>query len=145
MPTIAEIIAARQAAAASPAPAGATCRTPKESIAQRLEASEAIDRIDPPGKFAARKSAGLILSQEMPLPAAEVAQKAHYANQRMEVPSGVTQPSNDQPMCVVLEGRTVWLCMPCEDPTTPPIKVLRLPLAVWPYPAAQPLPEGEPF
>lgn len=143
MPTIAEIIAAKQAKKASPA--APSSAAPKEPIAERLEATDAIDRIDPPGKFAARKSAGLILSQEMPLSAADVAQKAHYANERLEVPSEVTQPSNDQPMCVVIEGRTVWLCMPCEDPAAPPIKVLRLPLTVWPHPAPHPLPEGEPF
>ena len=114
-----------------------------------MAAKEAIDRIDPPGKqeraTAARKSAGIILSKDMPLPAADLAEKAHHAKQRMAVPREVTQPSNDQPMCIVIEGLTVWLCMPCEDPAVPPIKVLRLPLTVWPHPAAPPLPEGEPF
>lgn len=41
-----------------------------ESLAEKMAAKEAIDRIDPPGKSeratAARKSAGLILSKELP-------------------------------------------------------------------------------
>lgn len=164
MPTIAEIIAAKKAAAAAPATTerktvdgidyarnplnpewvaqGPAKAGPKESLAEKLAAKEAIDRIDPPGKqeraTAARKSAGLILSQDMPA-------TAGTQDQRMEVPRELSQPSNDQQMCVVIEGTTVWLCMPCEDPATPPIKVLRLPLTVWPYPAPEPLPEGDPF
>lgn len=136
MPTIAEIIAAKKAATKGGSVSPTAVIAPKESIAQRLAAEESIDRIDPPGKFAARKSAGLILNKD--LPAAE-------NNQRMEVPRELSQPSNDQQMCVVIEGATVWLCMPCEDPTVQPIKVLRLPLTVWPYPAPEPLPEGDPF
>ena len=73
MPTIAEIIAAKKAGAtaapAKPAPI-ATTAAPKESLAEKLEAKAAIDRIDPPGKSeratAARKSAGIILSKDLP-------------------------------------------------------------------------------
>ena len=103
----------------------------------------AIARIDPPS--VGKRRAGMVLSASTPLPQADVAEKAHYANKRLEVPRELAQPSNDQPMCIVIEGVTVWLCMPCEDPATPPIKVLRLPLTVWPHPPAAPLRENEPF
>ena len=137
MPTIAEIIAAKKAATK-----GGSVTTPADPM---LEA--AIDRIDPPGKSeraeAARKSAGIILSKE--LPAADLAEKAHYASKRLEVPQELIQPADDEPMCVWIDKGTVWLCMPCSDKTMPPIKILRLPLAVWPAPAPQPLPTGDPF
>lgn len=142
MPTIAEIIAARAKGATAPSapftPATATPAAQRQTLAEAVAAKEAIDRIDAPGKqqraTAARQSAGLVIRQALPA-----------TDPRPEVPRAVTQPSNDQPMCVVIEGRTVWLCMPCEDPAAPPIRVLRLPLTVWPHPAAPPLPEGEPF
>jgi hypothetical protein len=139
--TIAQIIAAKKAAAnkgSSVAPA---------AIAERSEGKDAIDRIDPPGKSqrasAARKAAGIILSKE--LPPADVAEKAHYASQRLEVPQELIQPADDLPMCVWFDKGTVWLCMPCAVATMPPIKVMRLPWTVWPAPAPQPLPADEPF
>jgi len=77
MPTIAEIIAARQAAKNQPAASApqkvsndTTATAPKESIADRVATKEAIDRIDPPGKSEAaanaRKASGLILNRNMP-------------------------------------------------------------------------------
>jgi hypothetical protein len=73
MPTIAEIIAAKKAAAegngstVSPAQS-ATAK--KETLSERVELKEAIDRIDPPGKrersAAAQKATGMILNRNMP-------------------------------------------------------------------------------
>jgi hypothetical protein len=143
MPTIAEIIAAKKAAAGNPAAkreAYADSYAPRETIAERIDLKDAIDRIDPPGKSqratAARKSAGIILNMELP-----PAPKDH----RLEVPQEITQPADDQPLCIWVDKGTLWLCMPCAVASMPPIKVLRLPWSVWPAPAPQPLPEGEPF
>jgi len=67
MPTIAEIIAARAAgknpATAPPAPAESKPQ-PKHSPAEQVELTEAINRIDPPGK---RKGGSLVLNNA-PLP-----------------------------------------------------------------------------
>lgn len=73
MPTIAEILASKQAKAAAAEPTQPTQPVaPRESLAEMAEAKAAIDRIDPPGKSAvataARKSAGLILNRELPAP-----------------------------------------------------------------------------
>ena len=112
----------------------------KESIAERIEATEAINRIDPPGKSeratAARKAAGIILNMDLP-PAPQ--------DNKLEVPREIIQPADDLPMCIWFDKGTVWLCMPCAVDTMPPIKVMRLPWTVWPIPAVQPLPEGDPF
>lgn len=81
MPTIAEIIAAkkRNAAPAAPAPQADPV----------LEA--AIDRIDPPSL--GKRRAGLVLSASTPLPAAEVAEKAHHAELRsLSQPQGEAVP-----------------------------------------------------
>lgn len=66
MPTIAEIIAARKAGAKNPATATTTTQAaaPKESLAERVELVEAINRIDAPGK---RKGGSLVLDNA-PLP-----------------------------------------------------------------------------
>lgn len=65
MPTIAQILAAKKAGQTVSAPAA-----PKETLAQRAAAAEAIDRIDPPGKSTAaaarRTVTGLILNKDMP-------------------------------------------------------------------------------
>ena len=129
MATIAEIIAAKSRKTAPAAP-------PVEP-----ELIAAIDRIDPPGK----RRTGLVLSASTPLAPAEVAEKAHYAAQRLEVPQELSQPADDEPMTLWIEKGTVWLCMPCSVVTMPPIKVLRLPWTVWPALPADPLPEGDPF
>jgi len=131
--TIAQIIAAKKAAASKAAPA--------PQADPMLEA--AIARIDPPSL--GKRRAGLVLSASTPLPAADVAEKAHYASQRLEVPQELTQPADDEPMTVWLDKGTVWLCMPCSDKTMPPIKVLRLPWTIWPAVAPAPLPDNEPF
>jgi len=69
MATIAEIIAARagkNVATATPPPATKpqAAPAPKESIAEQIELTEAINRIDPPGK---RKGGSLVLNNA-PLP-----------------------------------------------------------------------------
>jgi hypothetical protein len=75
VPTIAQIIAAKQAGAAAAVAAGkpvtyAAATAPTETLAERAATIAAIDRIDPPGKqeraTSARKSAGLILSKDLP-------------------------------------------------------------------------------
>ena len=134
MATIAEIIAAKKRNAVPAAP-----KAPQADPA--VEA--AIDRIDPPSL--GKRRAGLVLSASTPLSQAEVAEKAHYASKRLEVPAELIQPADDEPMCLWVEKGVSWLCMPCADKSMPPIKVLRLPWSVWPAPAPQPLPTGDPF
>lgn len=84
MPTIAEIIAAkkRNAAPAAPAP-----QAPQADPV--LQA--AIDRIDPPSL--GKRRAGMVLSASTPLPAADVAEKAHHAELRsLSQPQGEAVP-----------------------------------------------------
>jgi hypothetical protein len=73
MPTIAEILAAKKAAAAKPEAREQKPEVRKETLAELAEAKACIDRIAPPGKQAAaasaRKGAGLILNRDMPAPA----------------------------------------------------------------------------
>lgn len=80
MPTIREILAAKQAAQAAvdalngtpPADAPAAPDSPSLTLAERAELKEAIDRIDPPGEARAAASraarAGLVLSRRDPDP-----------------------------------------------------------------------------
>lgn len=56
MPTIAEILAARASNKTAPA-------AKRETLTEKLELKEAIDRIDPAGKH---KPAGLVLNKELP-------------------------------------------------------------------------------
>jgi hypothetical protein len=131
--TIAEIIAAKKLK-----------QSPKTAPVQEDPALvAAIDRIDPPSL--GKRRAGMVLNASDPLPAADLAEKAHYASKRLEVPAELIQPADDEPMTLWFDNGTVWLCMPCSDKTMPPIKVLRLPWSVWPVPAPQPLPTGDPF
>jgi len=81
MQTIAQIIAAKKRNAAPAAPAPQTDPV--------LEA--AIDRIDPPS--VGKRRAGLVLSASTPLPAADVAEKAHHAELRsLSQPQGEAVP-----------------------------------------------------
>ena len=73
MATIAEILAARNAGKAPAAAAPLPQAAPRESITQQVESTEAINRIDPPGKS---KRGSLILDSkplpvELPPPAPE--------------------------------------------------------------------------
>ena len=81
MATIAEIIAAKKAAASKAAPA--------PQADPMLEA--AIARIDPPSL--GKRRAGLVLSASTPLPAADVAEKAHHSELRsLSRPQGEAVP-----------------------------------------------------
>lgn len=131
--TIAQIIAAKKVAAKKTAPAPQA----------EPELDAAIDRIDPPSL--GKRRAGMVLSASTPLPAADIAEKAHHASQRLEVPQELIQPADDEPMTVWLDKGTVWLCMPCSDKALPPIKVLRLPWTLWPAVTPAPLTDNEPF
>ena len=122
--TIAQIIAAKKAAA--------TKATPAPQAEPELDA--AIARIDPPS-VGKRRAAALVLSASTP----------PWQDNRLEVPQELIQPADDVPMCLWLDRGTVWLCMPCADKSMPPIKVLRLPWTLWPVPATEPLPDNEPF
>jgi len=91
MPTIAEIIAAKKAAASKAAPAPQQSE-PKlfDALAERM-AAEAINRIDPPA--AGKRRAGLVLSAKTPLQPAETAEKAHHAALRsLSQPEGEAIP-----------------------------------------------------
>jgi len=84
MPTIAEIIAAKQAAATPP-----VATAPPVDVDPLLES--AIDRIDPPA--AGKRRAGLVLSAKTPLQPAEVALKAHHSELRsLSLPQGEALP-----------------------------------------------------
>jgi len=86
MATIAEIIAAKKAAAATSKPPAPVVAQP---LAEDQELTEAIDRIDPPGK----RRAGLVLSAKTPLPPAIVAEKLAYAEMRsLSQPQGEAIP-----------------------------------------------------
>lgn len=83
MPTIAQIIAAKKAAASKAAPA------PQAAADPMLEA--AIARIDPPSL--GKRRAGLVLSASTPLPVAVAAEKAHHAEARsLSQPQGEAVP-----------------------------------------------------
>ena len=80
--TIAEIIAAKKRAAAPAAP-----QAPQADPV--LEA--AIDRIAPPSL--GKRRAGLVLSASTPMPAADIAEKAHHAELRsLSLPQGEALP-----------------------------------------------------
>ena len=132
--TIAEIIAAKKLKSSPKTPA---------PVQEDPALVAAIDRIDPPSL--GKRRAGMVLSASTPLPAADLAEKAHYASKRLEVPQELIRPADDEPMTLWIEKGVSWLCMPCSDKSMPPIKVLRLPWSVWPATAPQPLAVGDPF
>lgn len=150
MPTIAEIIAAKKAAAASqPKPAPA----PPKPTAADLEVESAINRIDPPGK---RK--GLVVSANKPLAPAEIEQKAAYKEERsLSATQGEAipmTPSNadaetqtwhaainafETELCVMRDpqdSEVVWLAVRSYRDGMPPILIHRLPWTLWEHPAA---------
>ena len=148
--TIAEIIAAKKAAAANqPKPAPA----PPKPTAADLELEAAINRIDPPGK---RK--GLVVSVNKPLAPAEITEKAAYREERS---LSATQseaipmtPSNadaetqtwhaamnafESELCVMRDpqdSEAVWLAVRSYREGMPPILLHRLPWTLWEHPAA---------
>ena len=151
MPTIAEIIAAKKAAAASqPKPAPAA----PQPTAADLELEAAINRIDPPGK----RRAGLVISSKTPLPKAEIAEKSAYREERslsaMQSEAIPMTPSNadaetqtwhaatnafESELCVMRDpqdSEAVWLAVRSYRDGMPPILLHRLPWILWEHPAA---------
>ena len=155
MPTIAEIIAARKAAA-SPA------KVDPPTTAD-LELEEAINRIDPPA--AGKRRAGLVLSAKTPQPPAEIAQKAHYAEMRSLsrsegeaiplTPCNATREVEtwheamnafESSLCVMRDPQdsdVVWLAIRPDRAGLPPILIHRLPWVLWDYP--HPPTDKDPF
>ncbi len=149
MPTIAEIIAAKKAAAASqPKPAPA----PPMPTADDLELEAAIDRIDPPGK----RRAGLVISSKTPLPKSEIAEKAAHKERRAisqtsseainMTPVGADPEETtwhealtafESQLCVMRdpnEPDVIWLAVRPNRQGLPPILINRLPWTLWNYP-----------
>jgi hypothetical protein len=144
--TIAQIIAAKKAAA--------TKATPAEQADPMLD--EAIARIDPPSL--GKRRAGLVLSASTPLPAADVAEKAHHAELRsLSQPEGEAIPmtpanadketatwheaanSFESSLCVMRdpkEAEVIWLAVRADRDGLPPILLHRLPWLLWDHPMA---------
>jgi hypothetical protein len=155
MPTIAELLAARKAAA-SPA------KVDPPTTAD-LELEEAINRIDPPQR--GKRRAGLVLSAKTPLPPAEIAQKAHHAEMRSLsrsegeaiplTPCNATKEvetwhealnSFESSLCVMRDPQdsdVVWLAIRPDREGLPPILIHRLPWVLWDYP--HPPTDKDPF
>ena len=146
MATIAQIIAAKKAAAAN----GQT--DPKVAADPMLEA--AINRIDPPSL--GKRRAGMVLSASTPLAQADVAEKAHHAELRsLSKPQGEAIPmtpanadkeqatwheatnSFESSLCVMRdpnEPEVIWLAVRAEREGLPPILLHRLPWLLWEHP-----------
>jgi len=139
MPSIAEIIAAKKAKAA--------VKTQVSNEDRELD--EAIDRIDPPKKHKA-----LVLSASTPLPAADVAQTAHYKELRkLSQPRSEPPPSKDawgavmgcteQDLCLMRDPsdpETCWLAVRHQECDHPPILIMRLPWLLWDSPTSDEIP-----
>jgi hypothetical protein len=150
MPTIAEIIAAKKAAAAQPV------STVNESLTVDLELEAAINRIDPPA--AGKRRAGLVLSAKTPLQPAETAEKAYHRELRsLSQPEGEAIPltpcnaSNEvstwheatnafeSSLCAMRDPQdsdVIWLSIRADRDGLPPILIHRLPWTLWDYPHA---------
>jgi len=144
--TIAQIIAAKKAAASKAAPA------PQPD--PMLEA--AIARIDPPS--VGKRRAGLVLSASTPLAQADIAEKAHHAELRsLSQPEGEAIPmtpanadketttwheatnSFESSLCVMRdpkEPEVIWLAVRADRDGLPPILLHRLPWLLWEHPMA---------
>lgn len=157
MPTIAEIIAAKKAAAAkfTEHVAEAYIKHPTiKPTAEDLEVEQAINRIDPLGK----RRAGLVVSNKTPLQPAIIAEKAaHAENRSLSQTSGEAipmTPSNataeertwheacnafESELCVMRDPQdleAVWLAIKPYRKGMPPILIHRLPWLLWEHPAA---------
>jgi hypothetical protein len=153
MPTIAEIIAAKKAAAAG-AIAHGIATIPKKPTAADLEVEQAINRIDPPGK----RRAGLVVSANKPLAPAEIIEKSAYKEERSlsatqgeaipMTPSNATAEERtwheacnafESELCVMRDpqdSESVWLAVRPNRQGLPPILIHRLPWTLWEHPAA---------
>jgi hypothetical protein len=155
MPTIAEIIAAKKAAAKPPLP------TVKESLSvddPMLEA--AINRIDPPGK-----RRGLVVSNKPPLaqattppPAAQPEPRSLSRTNGEAIPMVPTNADAETQtwhaalnafeteLCVMrdpMDSEVAWLAIRPYRAGMPPILLHRIPWLMWDYP--HPPTENEPF
>lgn len=153
MPTIAEIIAAKKAAAAG-AIAHGIATIPKKPTAADLELEAAINRIDPPGK----RRAGLVVSINTPLQPAILAEKAAHKENRA-ISQTFSEAINMTPfkadaeettwheamtafesqLCVMRDPQdsdVVWLAVRPNREGLPPILIHRLPWTLWEHPAA---------
>lgn len=166
MATIAEIIAARQAAKN-----GTSNEGKKETLAETAALNEAIDRIDPPGKSAraetARKLTGLILSKDMPCAPEARGQATPIAGPepRMlgaRVGEAITIESDaataqsrawdavrnqwETDLCIMADpepgSESAWIALRSADGAGLPILLHKLPF--WPHPARV-HPPNEPF
>ena len=150
MPTIAEIIAAKKAAAA----VQPVTKCNELNLQPDLMLEAAINRIDPPAS--GKRRAGLVLSAKTPLQPAEVATKAHHAALRsLSQPEGEAIPLTpcnasqevetwheamnafESQLCVMrdpLDSDVVWLAIRADRDGLPPILIHRLPWTLWDYP-----------
>ena len=151
--TIAEIIAAKKAAAAG-AIAHGIATIPKKPTAADLELEAAINRIDPPGK----RRAGLVVSAKpLPVPATTPQQPAQPEERSLSATQGEAipmTPSNadaetqtwhaalnafESELCVMrdpMDSEVVWLAVRSYRDGMPPILIHRLPWTLWEHPAA---------
>jgi hypothetical protein len=149
--TIAEIIAAKKAAAASAITAGKAA-PPSQPTVNDLEVEAAIDRIDPPGK----RRAGLVVSNKTPLQPAVIAEKvAHAENRSLSRTKGeaipmvptnadaemltwhAAQNALETELCVMrdpADSEAVWLAVKPYRAGMEPILLHRLPWTLWEYP-----------
>jgi len=158
VPTIAEIIAAKKAAAA-----GKALAAPQAApVDVALEA--AIDRIDPPS--VGKRRAGMVLSASAPLPQADIAEKAHHSELRSlsrskgeavpMVPADADKETQtwhaalnsfETQLCVMRdpnEPEVIWLALQAHRPELPPILLHRLPWILCEHPAT-PREENAPY
>jgi len=136
--TIAQIIAAKKAAAGQVALAA-------PQADPMLDA--AINRIDPPS---VGKRRGLVLSASAPLPAADVAEKAHYSEARkLSLPLSTPPPPaeawgtvlgcTERDLCLMrdpTDPETCWLAVRHQECDHAPILIMRLPWLLWEHPTA---------
>ena len=133
MQTIAEIIAAKKAAAKPPTP------TINESLTVDLELEAVIDRIDPPGK----RRTGLVLSAKTPLRSLSETKGEAIpltpCNASREVETWhEAMNSFESQLCVMrdpADSDVVWLAIRPDREGLPPILIHRLPWTLWDYPS----------
>lgn len=148
--TIAEIIAAKKAAAANqPKPAAAK----PQPTAEDLELEKAINHIDPPGK----RRAGLVVSNKPLAPATPPQQPAQPENRSLSQTSGEAIPMTPKnasqevqtwhealnafeselvAMRDPQDSEVVWLAVRPYRAGMPPILIHRLPWLLWEHPQA---------
>ena len=135
MQTIAEIIAAKKAAAAQPVTKCNSLNLPLD-----LDLEAVIDRIDPPGK----RRAGLVLSAKTPLRSLSETKGEAIpltpcnASREVETWHEAMNAFESQ-LCVMrdpADSDVVWLAIRPDREGLPPILLHRLPWTLWDYPHA---------